>query len=281
MPTPFVHLPIALEVARRLPRQGPVIDEPAFLFGSVAPDIAHQLDLPRDVTHFWTTRDDVSGALHLLARYPDLRADRLAPAERNFIAGYLSHLVADEQWTFCLWRPYFGRHSPYGGGPEGAALQSAYRDALDVEAAAASPTSADFAEQLRAAAAVRLRDGLLPFLPSAALHRGREAVLEQCRLPPGEARARYWHTLKGRDEASAAATVSTPERRAQAMAYVRRESLQEFRARSVEEGVALVRDYLAGSPLKPPRGTQDPRTLGRPAAVASEVVAATEVATAP
>ena len=256
MPTPFVHLALALEVAQRLRAEGVQVGLPAFLFGSVAPDTAHQVGLPREVTHFWTTADDVSGTLHLLARHPSLEAGRLTPDERDFMAGYLSHLVTDEQWTFCLWRPYFGRHSPFGGSPEGAALQSAYRDVLDAEAAAASPGSAELADELEAAEAVRLRERLLPFLPPEALHRGRRAVIDQCRLTPGEARARYWHTLRGRQ--GEPAPPSSSEQQARATAYVRHESLEEFRTRSTEEGVIVVRDYLAGRPLAPPRGTQVP-----------------------
>jgi hypothetical protein len=264
MPTPFVHLPIALEVTRRLRLDGVALGLPAFLFGSIAPDIAHQLDLPREVTHFWTTQDDVSGALRLLTLHPSLRAERLTPDERSFVAGYLSHLVADEQWTFCLWRPYFGRHSPYGGGPEGAALQSAYRDVLDAEAARAAPSSVELGNELHAAASVELRDGLLPFLNTEALHRGREAVMEQCRLAPGTARVRYWHMLKGRSDGPPPA--SSPEHQAQAMAYVRRASYEEFRARSIQEGAVLVRDYLTGRALRPPQGTQDPQPLDQGAA---------------
>ena len=232
MPTPALHIPIAHEVAERL-GLGKYLG--AFLFGSAGPDVAHFLGRPRAETHFWTLSDDVSGALTLLRTYPSLEAAALSATERHFMAGYLCHLVTDEQWTFCIWRPYFGRHSRYGGDAKGAALQSALRDTLDEAAHAAVPSVIDLARTFEQP--VPLRDDLLPFVDGASLERYRLALLEYLGkgAPPGD----------------------TPLHR-EAMAYVRPESVQEFRERAVEESAALVADYLAGRALRPPRGTEEP-----------------------
>jgi hypothetical protein len=130
MPTPFLHIPIAYEVAQQLGLQdSPHL--PSFLLGSATADIAQVRGRPRGETHFWHLDNDVSGTLRLLATHPELEAARLDGAARLYVAGYLCHLVADEQWTFCIWRPYFGKHTKFGGSAEGAALQNAFRDVLD------------------------------------------------------------------------------------------------------------------------------------------------------
>ena len=233
MPTPALHIPIAHEVARRLALEDHHLG--AFLFGGAGPDVAHYLGRPRAETHFWTLSDDVSGALTLLNTYPSLEAAALNPTERHFIAGYLCHLVTDEQWTFCIWRPYFGRQSRYAGSSDGAALQSALRDTLDTAAHAASPSVPELARTFDGP--VSLRDGLLPFVDAASLERFRLALIE--------------YLGKG------APAIATP-RHVEAAEYVGSEAVREFRERAAAESATLVADYLAGKPLKPPRGTEAP-----------------------
>ena len=232
MPTPALHIPIAHEVAVHL-----ALDDHlgAFLFGGAGPDVSHFLGRPRSETHFWTLSDDVSGALTLLRTYPSLGAAALSLTERLFIAGYLCHLVTDEQWTFCIWRPFFGRQSRFAGGGEGAALQSALRDTLDVAAHAATPSVTALARTFEQP--VPLRDGLLPFVDGASLERYRLALLD--------------YLGKG-------APASATPLHLEATQYVGSGPVTEFRQRAVEESAALVADYLAGKPLRPPRGTEAP-----------------------
>ena len=240
MPTPALHIPIAHEVACRL-ALGEQLGEQlgAFLFGAAGPDVAHYLKRPRAETHFWTLNDDVSGALTLLRTYPSLEAAALSATERYFLAGYLCHLVTDEQWTFCIWRPYFGRQSRYAGSADGAALQTALRDTLDAGVHAASPSVLELARTFDQP--VSLRDALLPFVDGASIERYRLALLE--------------YLGKG------SPLSDTPLHR-EAVDYVRPESVQEFRERAVEESAKLVADYLAGRALRPPRGTEEPPAEG-------------------
>ena len=231
MPTPYLHLPLAHQVAERLS----LVPLPAVLWGAMAPDASWWRGRHRSETHFWTTQDDVSGALGLLDQFPELEAQSLTESERAFIAGYLCHLVTDEQWTLCLWRPYFGRFSPYGGSADGAALQNALRDVLDAREAGASPGTAALLSLLDAE--TLLRPDLLPFISTAELRTYRAAFLDQARTSPPD---------------------PTTALHAQAEEYVRRDSVTEFRQRAVDESVRLMGDYLAGRALRPPRGTADP-----------------------
>ncbi len=224
---------MAYEVAQAL-RLGDLRELGPFLFGSAAPDAAQYLGRGRAETHLWT-ETGVSGALALLRAYPALGAAALTPTERHFLAGYLCHLVTDEQWTLCLWRPYFGAGSRYAGGAEGTALHSALRNTLDREAHRASPSVVDLARSFEDD--VPLRPGLLPFLDAGDLARYRIALLP--------------YLNRG-----APATGSALH--AEALAHVRPDSIGEFRRRALVESTRLLRDYFAGRPLRPPAGTVVP-----------------------
>ena len=105
MPAEYVHLSLAARSADALAL--PAAVRPAFFLGTVAADVNNPLGWPREATHFWPNAGgDVSGALTLLARHPSLRASSLAPAERAFTAGYLGHLITDEQEILTISRPY-------------------------------------------------------------------------------------------------------------------------------------------------------------------------------
>jgi hypothetical protein len=279
MPSPFLHLAVAARCADRLGL--PAAQRPAFLFGSIAADARLVTGQARSETHFWDARTDVSGTLKLVAAHPHLEAARLSAVERAFVAGYLCHLAADEQWTFRIYRPYFGRYSPYGGTVEGAELQWALHAALETAQEARPPGSRRLVEPLRRAGGLALAEGLLPFLPPTALHRWRGAVLALAALPPGPARFWYLESLKPRTlavtagAAGAAVTAGAagaaedarqgargaafaarlPELQARASAYVAPDGLAEFDQRAVEASALMGEDYLCGRPLRPP-GTE-------------------------
>ena len=92
----------------------------------MAPDAWGVAGLTRGQTHFWSLEDDTSGVVRLGRAYPGLGDPlRRGARERAFLAGYLCHLVTDEQWTFCVYRPFFGRHSVFGASAEGRIVQLA------------------------------------------------------------------------------------------------------------------------------------------------------------
>jgi hypothetical protein len=229
--SPFVHLVVADLVWPHLGLGD--TSRPLFFFGSVAPD-ADKLGLcTREASHFWSVHEDVSGALRLLRAHPHLAAPRLSTSERAFVAGYLCHLVTDEQWMFAVYRPFFGRHSPYGGSQEGAELQWALHAVVEqrlIEAATApcrrevghgmvpdlergparcaevvAGTHRDvgtLVADLADARQHRLRDDLMSFLPMAAFAAWRDSVVEQASLASGAERARQMHAGRAAVRAS-------------------------------------------------------------------------------
>ncbi|HEV2123460.1 MAG TPA: zinc dependent phospholipase C family protein [Chloroflexota bacterium] len=260
MPTPYVHLPLAHDVAHALHLTAESL--PSFMFGSIAPDVAQVFGRPRASTHFWTADDDVSGTVKLLAALPALRASRLSPLDQAFMAGYLCHLVADEQWTLVIWRRYFGRYSPYGGGPEGAALQSAFRDALEEQAYVGSPSTRDLAHLLARASTRSLSPSLLTcfsaVIDPSDLEHNREQIVVGADFASGAERLRNWASagLPGLQHA----THSTDAARAQALRYVQPESIAAFKQRSLDASLAVLDDYLQDRPIRPPLGTATPTT---------------------
>jgi len=264
-----VHLLVADRVATAL--AGGDAHLPLFLAGSIAPD-ADKLGLcPRPVSHFLDlgapgsgAGADVSGALTLLHTHPELAAARLSPPARAFVAGYLCHLVADEQWLLTIARPYFGRALAAGDPLAGETLLWALHLLRDARLAGDARLRHLLA-RLRVAPLDQLPPRLLPFLPAAAIATFRREVLLQAALPPGHARAAF--VLTGRERTTGVARsadevathdaflASLPALMERAAVVVPAAALAEFDRRAADESAALLGDYLAGRPLRPPTGT--------------------------
>lgn len=111
MPNLPAHLHLALQAQARL--CSPLLERHLgpYLLGSTAPDIRAMTRGRRDNTHFGPLSVERIGVgpETLLRLYPHL-ADpaRVGDATRAFVAGYISHLVADEAWIIHVYRPYFG-----------------------------------------------------------------------------------------------------------------------------------------------------------------------------
>ena len=274
MASPFIHLVVADAVAPQvgLPTEG----LPLFFFGSVAPD-ADKLGLcTREASHFWSFSEDVSGALKLLRAYPELAAAHLSSAERAFVAGYLCHLVTDEQWMLVIYRPFFGRRSPYGGSADGVELQWALHTVLEQRLIEDAPRINHLVGELERSRRAPLPPDLTPFVSLHAFEIWRDNVVGQAALAPGPARARHMHA--GR-QAHTADQIDDPADRSRPIAdaerleavlqrhppllpkaasYVPRAAVADFERRAAEESVTALCDYLAGQPLRPPRGTAPP-----------------------
>ena len=116
MPNLTAHIDIALECLAYL--QLPVVERNLgpFLLGSCSPDIRIITHGRRDVTHFAPVSNQVigAGARSMFEAYPDL-ADLASRSERTqaFLAGYISHLIADESWIIKIYRPYFGNRDVF------------------------------------------------------------------------------------------------------------------------------------------------------------------------
>ncbi|MEE8443154.1 MAG: hypothetical protein V3S37_05335 [Dehalococcoidia bacterium] len=111
MPNLIAHIDIALECRAKLCH--PVIEANlgSHLLGSCSPDIRIITQGNRDDYHFApiSNQEIGTGVRKLFAEYPRM-ADmaNLSGPTQAFMAGYISHLVADETWIIKIYRPYFG-----------------------------------------------------------------------------------------------------------------------------------------------------------------------------
>ncbi|MCL0044052.1 hypothetical protein M1N24_00780 [Dehalococcoidia bacterium] len=110
MPNPFAHIDIAMYGAAALVCPPICDDLGSYLLGSCSPDIRIITGNSRDETHFapLTNQEIGAGAKRMFRTYPNLTDIANLPGKTQaFIAGYVSHLIADEVWIIKVYRPYF------------------------------------------------------------------------------------------------------------------------------------------------------------------------------
>lgn len=121
MPTPFTHLMVAQRLSRdqRVPREirdTILREEPAFLLGSVAADGRVDLGSERQETHFYRyDRPQTERAWRSMLRQHPSLSEADSVSHRVFLAAYVAHLAADEEWTMRMLRPHFAEREWRGG----------------------------------------------------------------------------------------------------------------------------------------------------------------------
>ena len=134
MPPLCLHLSIAYEAAELL--RNPTIDQNMgyYLIGATSPDVHIVAGSSRKETHFVDLEDEAleSGTILIFKAHPNLaKGNKLDPATKSFVAGYLSHLVTDEAWILDVYRPSFGIASPLSGDPMANMLDRLLQFELD------------------------------------------------------------------------------------------------------------------------------------------------------
>jgi len=254
MPSQLIHLDVVAAAsggarsggaAGRAARPSDDLPFAALLLGAIAPDAWSVAGLSRQATHFWSLQDDASGATRMARAHATLadprRARGLTPGERAYLAGYVCHLVTDEQWTFTVYRPYFGRRSRFGASAEGMHTQRALQAALEQDLRDERP--ADLAVWLEAAGGATA-PAVLPFLDGAAVGRWRDLQLAGARLPTSRAAFSHVTALTGRpgaaDLARAMMEGDWEALTAAARAHVPVAAVAAFRARAVAACAAVL-----------------------------------------
>ncbi len=118
MPPITLHMVLAHQIAAGLDQSDLAAEPGPYLLGATTPDIRVLTRQDRFSTHFF----DLNGPDHqdsvaaFLGQHAGLAAPEKLNAEtRAFVAGYLSHLVMDQQYITNVYRPYFARHDELGG----------------------------------------------------------------------------------------------------------------------------------------------------------------------
>ena len=134
MPNLPAHIHLAHQAALRLKDPGLTKHMGSYLLGSTAPDIRIITKRPREEYHFAPLDFEAvgAGAQGLFAAHPGLRALPTGDgATRAFVAGYLTHLVADEVWITQMYRPYFANRAVFPDETHGKVMDRALQLEMD------------------------------------------------------------------------------------------------------------------------------------------------------
>lgn len=131
------HIALALDSRASLSHPAIESNLGSFILGSCSPDIRIITHGDRGDTHFVPLDNQVigTGTRNLFKAYPAL-ADAASLSERTqaFLAGYISHLMADETWIIRMYRPYFTSLGPFKDQVEANVMDRAAQLSMDVEA---------------------------------------------------------------------------------------------------------------------------------------------------
>jgi len=134
MPLLYLHLSLANEAAELLRHSAVDLNMGDYLLGSISPDVHYIGGVFRKETHFFDLDEQEceSGTSLFFKAHPDLAGgSKLDTATKSFVAGYLSHLVADEIWIKDIYRPFFGNSSSLSGDPTANVLDRLLQFELD------------------------------------------------------------------------------------------------------------------------------------------------------
>ena len=249
MPPLGLHTVIAKEVAERL-RHRVLEEERGNLYlGSTAPDIRVITRWERGRTHFFdlSSFDEQSGVAGPFEAYPRLREPGgLSVATTAFVAGYVTHLVMDELWINTIYRPFFGERSPLSGGVRANIMDRALQFSLDRQKRIDRDLMAHVLNEIAGsdlALDIELIDG-------ETLGRWKEVILEVVDHPPDWERFRYIasrHLRAGGIESPEQFQEflrSLPDLVDETLRYLGEKRVRDFMARSREESVRVVKEYL-------------------------------------
>ena len=118
MPPITLHMVLAREIALSLNSEHLAPTSGHYLLGATTPDIRVLTRQDRFSTHFFDLngpdhQDSVAGFLAENQSY--LKPEDLNGETRAWVAGYISHLVMDEQYITGIYRKFFAKHEALGG----------------------------------------------------------------------------------------------------------------------------------------------------------------------
>jgi hypothetical protein len=128
---------IAHEVSKRL--SNPLLEDNIgyFLLGSTSPDIRVITRRSREEYHFARLDfDDIgTGVRCMFESHPALRTSSdYEYHTQAFVAGYITHLMADEQWIVNMYRQYFGNPEVFDDSAIGNVMDRAMQLEMDRQA---------------------------------------------------------------------------------------------------------------------------------------------------
>ena len=213
-------------------------EQPTYYAGAIAPDARDRDEAAREATHFYSFRDPGTwgtATRRLFSAYPEL-ADpaSLTKSQTAFVAGYLTHLAADEVFVVRL-----GEYAVRGNGQAIGGLSWA------IEAGSPQPPYG-LAAAFKFLAAFRA-DGLTTIADSGLLERKSAGVSTiDPALPLGELR-RVIAALNGLEVSSVESAREAEARAAMGRRLFGPDVAVEFLAAAEAEAVRRLRAFAAGT----------------------------------
>lgn len=134
MPNLPAHIDLAHRAAQCLGHSTVEANVGYFFLGSTTPDIRAMTGRSREEYHFTGLDFDGigSGVSGMFESHPDLRVStRHDGPTQAFVAGYVTHLIADEIWIMDMYRPYFGDRAVFPDAAFGLVMDRAMQLELD------------------------------------------------------------------------------------------------------------------------------------------------------
>ena len=249
MPGLRLHLTTARELARDLPPARIDGFTGAYYLGATTPDIRAMTRWDRERTHFFRLDDfeHQSGVERLFEELPPLKdASSLDPETVAFMAGYLSHLVLDEEYITQIYRPLFGERSTLRDDDLADVMDKILQ--WDVERADCEDT--EKLDEIRLALAEAAVEINVDFIGRDTLSQWRDVSLEVIAQPPSiERLVRFLGRRLGKgleEEAEAARFAEgVPALLERTWAHVGEERVREYMRDARARASRTMQDYLS------------------------------------
>jgi hypothetical protein len=250
MPGLRLHMTIARDLAEELGASAIDSDRGAYYLGATTPDIRVITRWDRERTHFFTLDDfeEQSGVHRLFEREPYLRdAAALDTPTIAFMAGYISHLVMDEDYITQIYRPLFGERSDL----RDDALSDVMDKMLqwDVERAECERAACD--DDIRQALAETAVEVNVEFIGRDTLRQWRDVSLDVISQPPSVDRlvrflGRRMPDFRLDDESQAARFAEgVPALLQRTWEHVGEERVREYLESSKQHARTQMKEYLS------------------------------------
>jgi len=249
VPTPFYHLNVSKLLLSHHALSAPTrlfLNQyrNAFLLGNTAPDVQTISGQSREATHFFDLplrKDDPLPWRKMLSIHHELaHLEDLAPAQTAFLAGYLCHLQADWLWVKQIFIPVFGLRRTWESFPYRLYLHNVLRAYLDRQTLPSLGNGVG--PQLASAKPARW----LPFVADADLSRWRDYLAAQLRPGAEIQTIKVFAARQGIAPESYYALITSETRmEAEVFSHLRRETLETYSGKLLNENVQLLERYLS------------------------------------
>jgi hypothetical protein len=221
----------------------------AYLLGATSPDIRLITRQDRYSTHFFDLNEHnhQDSVAAFLSAYGQLAApENLNSETRAWAAGYVSHLVMDEQYITGMYRPFFSRHESLGGAIRANVMDRLLQFELERSYCTGPETKAALAEALSGTI-----EGIeAGFIDTQTLERWRGVALDvsQRGMDADRMRSMIANHLRiaGLEEGETLTTFldSLPELLDETIAHITSAEVDAFVQRSTEAARKAVERYL-------------------------------------